>query len=181
MAKELNGWNLEAMTEAIDGLKEHPEAGKVTWRDRVTWDTGFGLDVRTERMIQLDQAITRPFTLRGDHPPELLGQNTGPTAVEVLMAALGACMTGTFAAQATARGVTIESLEVDMEGENDLNGFFGLKPVSPKLSDVKLTFHVESDADSETLEEILEAAQSLSPVFNSVTEPVEVEATIAQS
>jgi uncharacterized OsmC-like protein len=180
MAKQLNGWNLEKMTETIDALKQHPEAGKLTWRSRVTWDSGFGLDVRTEEMEQLDQAIKRPFTLRGDHPPELLGQNTGPTAVEVLMAALGACMTGTFAAQATARGVEIKSLELEMEGENDLLGFFGLKPISPKLSDVKLTFHVESDADAGTLQEILEAAESLSPVFNSVTEPVEVEATIAK-
>jgi hypothetical protein len=41
---------------------------------------------------------------------KLPGQKTGSTAVKVLMAALGACMTGTFAAQATARWVRIESL-----------------------------------------------------------------------
>jgi hypothetical protein len=28
--KELNGWNLDAMTEATEGFKEQPEAGKVT-------------------------------------------------------------------------------------------------------------------------------------------------------
>lgn len=174
MSTELNGWNVEAMSGAVEAIKEQPEAGKLTWRSRVVWDGGFGLDVRTEEIEQLGQVMERRFTMRGDHPPELLGHNTGPTAIETLLAALGSCMAGTFAAQATARGVKIEALEVDVEGAIDLNGFFGLKPISPGLSDVKLSFRVKSGADSHMLNEILEAAQSLSPVFNSVTKPVGV-------
>lgn len=174
MLTELNGWNVEAMTEAVEGVKQQPEAGKLTWRSRVTWDGGFGLDVRTGEIEQLGQVMERRFTMRGDHPPELLGNNTGPTAIETLLAALGSCMTGTFAAQATARGVKIEALEVDLEGMIDLNGFFGLQPIRPGLSDVSLSFRVKSDADSKTLQEILEAAQSLSPIFDSVTKPVGV-------
>lgn len=178
MATELNGWDVEAMTEAVEGIKQEPEAGQLTWRSRVTWDGGFGLDVRTREIEQLGQVMERRFTLRGDHPPELLGNNTGPTAIETLLAALGSCMAGTFAAQATARGVKIEALEVDLEGAIDLNGFFGLKPIRPGLSDVKLAFRVQSDADSPVLQEILDAARSLSPVFDSVTKPVGVEAMV---
>jgi hypothetical protein len=51
---------------------------------------------------------------------------------------------------------------------------FGLKDIRPGLSDVKLSFHVKSTANHETLQEILDAAQSLSPVFDSITKPVEV-------
>lgn len=173
-AMEMNGWNVEAMTEAVESVRETPEAGKLTWRSRVTWDGGFGLDVRTREIEQLGEVMTRRFTMRGDHPPELLGQNTGPTAIETLFAALGSCMAGTFAAQATARGVTIDSLEVDVEGAIDLNGFFGLQPVPPGASGLRLSFRVDSDADPSTLQEILEAAQSHSPVFDTVTRPVEV-------
>ena len=74
-----------------------------------------------------------------------------------------------------ARGIKIDALEVDLEGAIDLNGFFGLKPIRPGLSDVKLSFSVKSDADSRVLQEILDAAQSHSPVFDSVTNPVPVE------
>jgi uncharacterized OsmC-like protein len=181
MSKELNGWNVEAMTEAVEGVKQQPEAGKLTWRSRVTWDGGFGLDVRTREIEQLGQVMERRFTLRGDHPPQLLGHNTGPTAVETLLAALGSCMAGTFAAQATARGVKIDTLEVDLEGAIDLNGFFGLKPVRPGLSGVRLSYRVKSDADSQTLQEILDATKSLSPVFDSVTKPVGVEAIVTKA
>jgi uncharacterized OsmC-like protein len=174
MSTELNGWNTEAMTEAIESVKQQPEAGRLTWRSRVTWDGGFGLDVRTHEIEQLGQVMRRYFTMRGDHPAEFLGDNTGPTAIETLMAALGSCMAGNFAAQATARGVKIDALEIDLEGAIDLNGMFGLKQIRPGLSDVALSFRVKSDADPQILQEILDAAQSLSPVFDSVTKPVGV-------
>lgn len=178
MATMLNGWNVDEMTEAVEGVKQDPESGHLTWRSRVTWDGGFGLDVHTREIEQLGEVMRRRFTLRGDHPPELLGDNTGPTAVETLLGALGSCMAGTFAAQATARAVGIEELHVDVEAAIDLNGFFGLKPVHPGLTDVRLSFDVISDADEATLEEILEATRSLSPVFDSVTRPVDVETSV---
>lgn len=180
-ATEVNGWNVQAMTEAVEAVKRQPEAGKPTWRSSLKWDGGFGLDVRALEIEQLGQVMKRRFTMRGDHPPELLGHNTGPTAIETLLAALGSCMAGTFAAQATARGVKIDALEVDLETAIDLNGFFGLKPIRPGLSGVKLAFRVKSDADSKMLQDILDAARSLSPVFDSVTKPVGVEATVAKA
>jgi uncharacterized OsmC-like protein len=179
MTTTLNGWDVEAMTQAITMVKEQPEAGLLTWRGRSIWDGGFGLDVRTLEIEQLGEVMDRHFTLRGDHPPELLGKNTGPTAIETVLAALGgACMTGAFAAQATARGVRIDSLTVDLECTIDLNGFFGIQPIRPGLRDVTLSFRVASDADEETLQEILDAARSLSPVFDTVTKPVAVAATL---
>jgi uncharacterized OsmC-like protein len=177
----LNGWDVAAMDEAIEGVRRRPEAGRLTWRGRVTWDGGFGLDVRTRELEQLGEVMRRHFTLRGDHPPELLGSNTGPTAIETLLAALGACMTGTFAAQATARGVTLDSLQLDVSADIDLNGLFGLQPIRPGLSDVALEFSVESDADDATLQEILAAARSLSPVLDTVTGPVEVATSLSRA
>ena len=76
----LNGWDLEAMNSAVEDVRENPDAGRLTWRGRVRWDGGFGLDARTDSIEQLGARLPRRFTLRGDHPPELLGANTGPTA-----------------------------------------------------------------------------------------------------
>ena len=181
MTQVLNGWDVEAMAAAVKGVEEQPEAGLLTWRGRATWDGGFGLDVHTHEIEQLGEVMQRHFTLRSDHPPELLGKNTGVTAIEAVLAALGGCMTGTFAAQATARGVKIDSLEVDLECTIDLNGFFGIKPIRPGLSNVRLSYRVASDADAKTLQEILDAARSLSPVFDTVTKPVAVETSLEKT
>lgn len=179
MTTMLNGWDVEAVQGAVAAVKEQPEAGLLTWRGRAVWDGGFGLDVQTNEIEQLGEVMERHFTLRGDHPPQLLGENTGTTAIETALAALGACMTGTFAIQATARGVRVDELEVDLECTIDLNGFFGIEPIRPGLRDVTLTYRVSADADEATLEEILEAARSLSPVFDTVTRPVPVTARLA--
>jgi uncharacterized OsmC-like protein len=178
MNTKLNGWSVEAVNEAISAIEQTPEAGRLAWRSQVKWDGGFGLDVRTSEIEQLGESMPRHFTLRGDHPPELLGNNTGPTAIETLMGALGACMAGTFAAQATARGIEIEALEVDLEGYIDLNGFFGLQSIDPGLSDVKLTFRVRSGTDAGTLQEVLGAAKAHSPVHDTFTRPVAVETSV---
>lgn len=181
MSTVVNGWDVEAMTEAIEGVRQQPEAGKLTWRSNVVWDGGFGLDVRVSEIEQLGQPMQRHFTMRGDHPPELLGQNTGPTAIETCLASLGACMAGTYAAQATARGVKLDALEVDLEGDIDLNGFFGIQPVHPGLSGVKVGFRVSADADESVLREILAATQTLSPIHATITRPVAVEATVNEA
>lgn len=176
--KMLNGWDLEAMEAAVEEVKRRPDAGRLTWRGRVRWDGGFGMDARTEEIEQLGQVMPRHFTLRGDHPPELLGQNSGPTAVEALLAALGSCITGTYAAQATGRGIRLEELEVEVEGCIDLNGFFGLKPIAPGLSDVQVRIRAKADADDAALEDLKQASLKASPVYDSVTRPVSVNSSV---
>jgi hypothetical protein len=48
----LNGWDVEAMTQAVTMVKKQPEAGLLTWRGRSIWDGGPGLDVRTREIEQ---------------------------------------------------------------------------------------------------------------------------------
>ena len=175
---QLNGWDLQGFQEAIDMVERQPEAGRLIWRSHVDWDAGFGVDARTDEIEQLGEVMRRTFTLRGDHPPELLGQDTGPTAVEALLAALGSCITGTYAAHATARGVAIDELEVELEGRIDLSGMFQLRPVRAGLDGVKATIRVKADADVAVLEEIRQVTTRASPVHDSVANPVAIESTV---
>lgn len=177
----LNGWDLEAFRETIATVEENPEAGRLTWRGRVSWDGHFGLDARTEAIEQLGQVIPRRFTLRGDHPPELLGENTGPTAVETLLAALGSCIAGTYAAHATAQGVELQELEVAVESAIDLNGFLQLAPAPAGLDGVRVTIRVRSEADDTKLEEIRRIVTNASPVHDSLARPVAIESAVARA
>ena len=174
----LNGWDLDAFRETVATVESNPEAGIVTWRGRVSWDGHFGLDARTEAIEQLGQVIPRRFTLRGDHPPELLGENTGPTAVETLLAALGSCIAGTYAAHATAQGVRLDALEVSVESAIDLNGFLQLAPTNAGLEGVRVAVRVSSDADEATLEAIREIVTKASPVHDSVARPITIESSV---
>jgi hypothetical protein len=52
MTTTLNGWDVEATTQAVTMVEEQPEAGLLTWRGRSIWDGGFGVDVRTREIEQ---------------------------------------------------------------------------------------------------------------------------------
>lgn len=178
---QMNGWDLDDFQGAVKMVEDDPQAGKLTWRSHVEWDAGFGVDVRTDGIEQLGQVMPRKFTLRGDHPPELLGHNTGPTAVETLLAGLGSCIAGTFAAQATAQGVEIRRLVVEIESPIDLSGMFRLRPVRPGLAGVDVRIHVDSDADEAALEEIRRATTEASPVYDSVANPVAIDSRVVRA
>ena len=144
----------------------------------MNWDGHFGVDAHAEAIVQLGETIPRRFTLRGDHPPELLGENTGPTAVETLLAALGSCVAGTYAAHATANGVRIDALEVRVESAIDLNGFLQLAPMPAGLDGVRVTVAARSDADDAALEELRRVVTRASPVHDSLTRPVDVHSAV---
>ena len=122
--------------------------------------------------------MRREFTVRSNHPPELLGENTGPTAVEILLLGLGACIMGTYAAHATARGVKLDDLEVELEGTIDLNGFLQLRRTRAGLEGVRAVVRVASDASDAELQELLEITQRTSPVYDSVSNPVKIESSV---
>lgn len=170
--KELNGWNLEQFQSVVSMVKEKPEAGRLSFHTRTKWDDGFGVDGHTEKIGMLDQTMPLRFTLRGDHPPELLGKNTGATAVETLLTTLGSCTAGIYAPQATARGIKIDDLEVTLDGKINLQGFLQLAPVRARLSIAKAKIQVKCDANESELKEIGQIIHNASPVTDSVSNPV---------
>ena len=76
--------------------------------------------------------MPRQFTIDIDEPYELGGSNRHANPQEHLLAALNACMMVGYVAQCSLRGITLEKLEIESEGDIDLRGFLGLDPaVSP--------------------------------------------------
>ena len=75
--------------------------------------------------------MRRRFSIDIDEPFELGGSNRFANPQEHLIAALNACMTVGYVAQCAVRGITLESLAIETEGEIDLRGFLGIDPAVP--------------------------------------------------
>lgn len=56
----------------------------------------------------------------------LLGNNEGANPVEFLLHARAGCATSTLVLHAAARGIRIDQLSSELEGEIDLRGLLGL-------------------------------------------------------
>jgi len=111
------------------------------------------------------------FQFAGGHPPELLGHDEGPAAVETLLAALGACIGGGFSTFGAHMGIPIERVRIDLTGYLDLQGFMGLPApgvVRPGYERIHAKITVKSPASRKELETLKEVAESASPVKDSL-------------
>ena len=123
---------------------------------------------------QEDATRTEPFTVDTDEPPVLLGDNLAPTTVEYVLHALAACVTGTIAYHAAARGIAVDGLETTIQGDLDLHGFLGLDSnVRPGYEQVQVTIKATGDFDDDQLAELASLAR-FSPVRDIVSNPVPV-------
>lgn len=76
-------------------------------------------------------------------------------------------------AHAAVRGIHIEELESELEGDIDLNGFLGLSDAVPRgYTDIRIRFKVKADVDNM---ERLKRLTAFSPVFNTITQGANVD------
>lgn len=115
-----NGVNVTQLVDTIELIKKDPSLAR--FRSRTGWDQGGRCATEIAGFYGAGGEITRArtHTLAGDEPPVLLGSDTAPNAVEAVLHALAACISIGYGYNAAARGITIQSLRLDAEGELDL-------------------------------------------------------------
>jgi len=176
--KTLNGLNTSQMFETIDALKTQPSLARFQFRASNTWING-GENRSTIKGFygagREDDSRTEPFVLTNGEPPVLLGANEGANPGEFLLHALAGRVTTPTVLQAAARGIHIEELSTELEGEIDVQGLLGLDNAVPVgYRQIRIKMHIKADCPDEELDELLAFAQGHSPVCNTVCRPIPV-------
>ncbi|MGC1441322.1 MAG: OsmC family protein [Burkholderiaceae bacterium] len=110
-----------------------------------------------------------------DEPPGLLGDDTAPNPSEASLAALGSCIAVGLHANAVHRGITVESLAVELEGDLNITAVWGTGDVSEKpvgFTDVRITVDMKADCPQSEIDELVAHVCQWSPVFNTFSRPV---------
>ena len=111
-----------------------------------------------------------------DEPLELGGSNRFANPQEHLISALNGCMLVGYVAQCAVRGITLESLAIETEGEIDLRGFLGIDPAVPKgYESLRYQVRIKGNGTKEQFAEIHQAVMATSPNFYNVSRPVALE------
>ncbi len=116
----------------------------------------------------------REFTLEVDEPPLIGGTDTGPTPVELVLAALGTCQEIVYATYARVLGIPLDGVAVNAEGRLDLRGFFGVADVPAGFQDVTFTVDITSPASAEDVTRLVAAVNAHCPVLDILKQPVAV-------
>ncbi|MEW5424717.1 OsmC family protein [Amorphus sp. 3PC139-8] len=115
-----------------------------------------------------------------DEPPGLLGDDTAPNPSEASLAALGSCIAVGLHANAIHRGITIESLELELEGDLNITAVWGTGDVTEKpvgFTDVRVKVNMKADCPQDEIDALIEHVCQWSPVFNTFKRPVNMVAT----
>jgi uncharacterized OsmC-like protein len=172
----VNGIQVERLFALIDGVKHEPAKGKTNWHVVTTWEGQTRSHAEIERYDLGGKPVPRRFSIDIDEPRELGGSNDFANPQEHLIAALNACMTVGYVAQCAVRGITLESLSIETNGEIDLRGFLGIDPaVPPGYEKLSYTVRIKGSGTKEQFVEVHNAVMATSPNFYNLSHAVPLE------
>lgn len=169
----MNGIDTKQVNQIIEMVKGNPSVAQTTFFSTTTWKSGFDNEtaIKDFELGKNRVARSQTFKVAGDHPPELLGTNNGPTSVEILLAALGHCLASGWSTYGAVTGVPIEELKVQVDGDIDLQGMLMLPQpgaVRPGYQEIRAKYFVKSKASRSQLEQVKKMAEDLSPTRDSL-------------
>src|SRR6266478_2502308 len=175
----VNGINVDDLFALIEDVKREPAKGITNWRVTTTWQGQARSRAEIESYEIAGNEVPRRFAIDIDEPCELGGSNRFANPQEHLIAALNACMTVGYVAQCAVRGITLESLAIETEGEIDLRGFLGIDPAVPAgYENLRYTVRIKGNGTPAQFYEIHEAVAATSPNFYNLSRQVALKPTL---
>jgi uncharacterized peroxidase-related enzyme len=115
-----------------------------------------------------------------DEPESLGGGNVAANPVEYALIALGSCQAITYRFWAAQLGIDLEGVRVEVEGDLDVRGFFGIDDsVRPGFGEVRLRVTLSGPEQDSRYEELAKAVDAHCPVLDLFSNPVPVERQIS--
>ena len=111
----------------------------------------------------------RDFEFVVDEPSSLGGTDDGPNPVEYLIGAWAGCLNVVIHTVGEERGIDLERVEIDIEGDLDPRKFLGIDE-DPRAGyrEINARIEVESDADEEALEALAAEVKERCPVGDNI-------------
>jgi uncharacterized OsmC-like protein len=175
--------DLQAVEATTDAVRNDPGLARVTFGVAGRWAGGFRIDSTTGKLRQggaIDASRTGRFTMSSDEPTSLLGADTAASPGEYVAQALAGCYTATLVTNATALGVGVRSMAVEVEVDFDLRGFLGLASDAPVgASEVRVQVTLDAPGhDPEQLRELIAVVERRSPIRDTLVRAVPVVTTL---
>ncbi|MBM3481961.1 MAG: OsmC family protein [Alphaproteobacteria bacterium] len=171
MRNKHNAFDLSGYQATRAAMQADPTIGRGVYESITQWQSGS----RT-------QSCMREFEVETDEPIALGGHATSPDPIELMLAALGASLTGAWLVEAELRGVALARVNVRVVALIDLRGRTGLSPlIRAGVGRIDYSVHVESDAPAELLEAIRLSAEAHAPLMDNLRNPTRITGQIVRT
>jgi len=175
MQEKLNGIDTEALKQVIGQISKDPSLGKVKFQVTTTWKGATKSETVVQGYVISGQEVKRVHTFVIDEPKELLGEDTSANPQEYLMGAMNACIMNTYVIAAAMKGIRLEKVEMETEGELDLRGFLGIdKNVIPGYKELKYKVRLKGNGTREQYEDIHKTVVATSPNYYNISQVIKL-------
>ena len=163
----------DAIENAVRYLSEHPDEARAT--DSFARATlGDALRVQVEGP-NAEQIVT-------DMPKSIGGRAEEPSPGWLFRAGIASCVASTIGMEAAREGVTLRSLEVEVDSESDDRGILGIdEAMPPGPLSTRVRIRATADGEEGRLRELLETGAGRCPVCDATKRAVEVSLEIETS
>lgn len=143
------------------------------WQARVAWQPGPAGDPAAASA----KVYCRNHRWEVGQPASFDLSDSAPSAVEYVLGALGACLAQGLQLRASQRGIRINNIEVQLDGQLDnIYVFLGLESSGhPGFAALRGKAYVQSDADPDVLQALWREVLTGSPVTQSLQRPLELD------
>jgi uncharacterized OsmC-like protein len=175
---KINGVDVDILQNTVCNIKQDSDLGKCRFHVRNKWIDGNHnrTTIKSFFGAKQENEHQQTFELDADEPPILAGHDQAPNPVEHLLNSLGACLTTSLVAHAAVRGIHLDEVEAELEGDLDLQGFLGISNDVPRgYTDIRIKLKVKSN---ETNMDKLKRLAEFSPVYNSLINGTNVDIQI---
>lgn len=115
------------------------------------------------------EAESRGFKISMDEPESMGGTNKAMNPVELLLAALGGCLSITLSAFSKAAHVNIQECRIDVSGDLDPDGFLGINSdVRIGLSQIRYNVEVVSNSPEKNINKLMQMVEEKCPVSDTL-------------
>jgi uncharacterized OsmC-like protein len=176
-----HGVNVKDLNATIGAIQQNPVLAKCKFYSTSEWlggarvksaSTGFD---QAEGDLTIRHRTPEPMGYVGDEPKQLVGTDTGPSSEEALLQAMANCISVTSSYHAAARGLELDTFNVDFEGDTDSRGLaLADGGVTPGFQKILAKVRVNGGGTREAIEDLMNFAASHSPMCASVERPVQL-------
>jgi uncharacterized OsmC-like protein len=177
----INGIDVNRLSEIINIVKKNPRLARFRFCAKNTWMSGVHSRSVIKGFYGADTGYSSrsiPFIFDNDQPLILLGSDKGANPIEYVLNGLAGCLTGSIVYNAALKGIKIDEIESELEGNFNMGNLFLRQKESKNEKDkIKVMIRLKGNNLSENDKKFLcDLGMESSPVYKIITGsfPVEI-------
>ena len=175
----VNGIDLAAVRETVEAINEDPALARARFDVTTRWAGQARSESIVDSFTLGGKRHERQHRIFADEPCELFGTDSAPNPQELLMAAFNACIMVGYVANASLKGIRLDSIEIRTRGTLDLRGFLAISDqVAPGYESIDYDVYIKGDASAADFLDIHQAVMKTSPNYFNMSRPIRMNGTI---